>query len=99
MYKIILQTEAKEEINSIRDWYNLRKAGLGNTFRKLLKIEIEKLKFNPKICENKYQNIRCLSFHKFPYLVHYFIDETSKTVNIVSIFHTSRNPNIWLEDI
>jgi len=32
---------------------------------------------------------------KFPFLIHYIIDEDSRVVNVYAIIHTSRNPKIW----
>ena len=34
---------------------------------------------------------------KIPFLVHYSVDEENFVIEISAIFHTSRNPQIWLE--
>ena len=32
---------------------------------------------------------------KFPYLVHYFVNEESNTVEILAVISTHRNPKVW----
>jgi len=32
---------------------------------------------------------------KFPFLIHYIIDEANETVEVFAIIHTSRSPKIW----
>ena len=39
--------------------------------------------------------MRCMRVEKFPYLVHFHVNEQSKTVKVEALFHTSRNPEIW----
>ena len=34
---------------------------------------------------------------KFPYLVHYRVNEQTKTVKVEALFLTSRDPKIWDE--
>jgi hypothetical protein len=45
----------------------------------------------------KFEKIRTTACKKFPYSLHYEIDEENNLVRIVSIFHFSRKP-YWLED-
>lgn len=45
----------------------------------------------------KYDGIRCMSIDKFPYLVHYRVNEHTKIVSVEALFHTSRSPNIWYQ--
>jgi hypothetical protein len=34
---------------------------------------------------------------KFPFLVHFVVDEAAVVVEIFAVIHTSRNPTIWEE--
>lgn len=43
----------------------------------------------------RYNEIRCKKIEKFPFLIHYTINEIEKTILIFAVFHTSRNPEIW----
>lgn len=39
-----------------------------------------------------YKNVRAIPMKIFPYSLYFYIDEKSKTVRVLSCFHTSRNP-------
>ena len=43
----------------------------------------------------EYRDLRHASVHRFPYLIHYQVDEDKKAVFIFAITHTSRNPQLW----
>ncbi len=43
----------------------------------------------------RYSNVRCLPVNKFPYIIHFLLDEKRKTAYIISILHTSQNPDKW----
>jgi len=34
-------------------------------------------------------------FDVFPFMAHYNVDESNKTIIIAAVLHTSRNPEIW----
>jgi len=38
-----------------------------------------------------------MCIEKFPYLVHYRVNEQTKTVKVEALFLTSRDPKIWDE--
>jgi plasmid stabilization system protein ParE len=95
LFKIKIEQDALVDIQEITDWYNLQSKGLGVRFQKQVKTQINSLKSNPHIFAIRYQNIQCLLIKKFPFLVHYSIDEKNDIINIYAVFHTSRNPKIW----
>jgi len=37
--------------------------------------------------------MRALLINKFPFRIIYYVEDNN--INIVSIFHTSKNPNTW----
>lgn len=96
-YKISIDQDALKDIQSATDWYNDQLEGLGARFQKQVKTQINSLKNNPTVYALRYGNVRCMLIKKFPFLVHFTIDEGKKTVEIYALFHTSRNPKIWLE--
>jgi mRNA-degrading endonuclease RelE of RelBE toxin-antitoxin system len=69
--------------------------GLGKRYTNQVKKQINALKKDPYIFSIKYKEIRCKKIDKFPFMIHYKINEELKTVYIFAIFHTSRNPEIW----
>ena len=81
------------------DWYNEKQIGLGSRFFNNVKKQTKKLSTTAFYFAVKYDNIRCMQIEKFPYLVHYRINEQTKTVKIEALFHSGRNPKIWNERI
>ena len=98
-YKVKINFEALQDIDAANLWYDKQKINLGNRFQKQVAAQIETLKKNPKSYSFRYENVRCMRIKKFPFLVHFTIDEANNIVNIYAIFHTSRNPKIWLKRI
>jgi len=81
------------------DWYNEKQAGLGDRFFRIIKRQTAKLSTSALHLAIKYDDIRCLTMDKFPYLIHYRVNEQTKTVKVEAMFHTSRDPKIWDERI
>jgi hypothetical protein len=79
------------------DWYNEKQAGLGDRLFKSVKQQTAKLSSSALHFAVKYDDIRCLGVEKFPYLVHFRVNEQTKIVKVEALFHTSRNPSIWNE--
>ena len=98
-FRVKIEPEALADIRDIVHWYNLAQKGLGERFRKTVIGQINSLGKNPKIYAVRYRQIRCAIVKKFPYMVHFFVNEDNKTVEVMAVFSTSRNPKIWTERI
>lgn len=96
-FKIKIKDEAFSDILEITAWYNKRVPDLGLRFQKNIKKQITSLKHNAYSYSIRYHDVRCSLVKKFPFLIHYIIDEANDTVEIFAIIHTSRNPKIWEE--
>ena len=94
-YKIKIDEDALNDLREIAIWYNNALKDLGIRFHKQVKSQINSLKNNPHICSIRYSDTRCLLVKKFPFIIHYSINEEHCIVEIFAIFHTSRNPQIW----
>ena len=94
-YSIKIEIDALQDIQNATDWYNKQLQGLGTKFQKQVILQINSLKNRPKFYAIRYRAVRCLVVKKFPFLIHYTIDEDLKRVEIFAIYHTSRNPEIW----
>jgi hypothetical protein len=79
------------------DWYNDKQNGLGKRFFNQVRKQMAKLSMSALLFPVKYDNIRCVRIQKFPYLVHYRVNEQTSTVRVEALFHTHRNPEIWYE--
>ena len=88
-----LSTKAQKEIAVSWDWYEERLKGLGDRFVHEVKGTIFKVTQNPKRYPPKYNNYRQTAVDTFPFVIIFQINERKKLVRIISVFHTSRQPN------
>jgi mRNA-degrading endonuclease RelE of RelBE toxin-antitoxin system len=94
-YKIIYNPEVENDIQSAIEWYNNQQSGLGKQFLITIKKQINSLKKTANHYALRYDDIHCMPIKKFPYMIHYRIDSTNKTVKVEAVFHTSRDPLSW----
>ncbi|MBP4138067.1 type II toxin-antitoxin system RelE/ParE family toxin [Flavobacterium geliluteum] len=94
-YSIKIDIDAFNDIQNTSEWYEMQSKGLGLRYKNQTKKQINSLKKNPYLFSIKYDEIRCRKIEKFPFLIHYTIDDELKVVNVFAIFHTSRSPEIW----
>lgn len=88
------QPEVKNDIQDGIDWYNSKEVGLGRKFHSSVKAHIELLERDP-FFQVRYRNVRCLPMKKFPFMIHFTLDEHKKLVIIHAILNTNLNPEIW----
>ncbi|MDR6968954.1 plasmid stabilization system protein ParE [Flavobacterium arsenatis] len=98
-FKLKIDIDAFQDIEEAAEWYELQSKGLGLRYKSQVKKQINSLKKNPYLFSIKYNNIRCRRIDKFPFLIHYLIDEEFQLINVFAVFHTSRNPEIWQRNI
>jgi len=94
-YKVVIDADALQDIQEATDWYNEQSYGLGIRFQEQVKLHINKLKNNPNNYRIRYADVRCMLVKKFPFLVHFIVDESNMLVEVFAVIHTSRNPKIW----
>jgi plasmid stabilization system protein ParE len=92
MYKSIILPLAKEDILEAAKWYNKKSPGLGKRFTAEAREKVRFIRQNPMASNVRFDNVRTAILDIFPYMLHYTIDETSRTVIVSAVFHTSRNP-------
>lgn len=95
MYKAIILPLAKSDIREAAIWYNKKQLGLGKRFTKEVRETILFLRQNPKVYSVMYGNIRTAVLSIFPFMIHYIVSETDKTIIVLAVLHTSRNPDVW----
>jgi len=94
-YKVKINTNALLDIKEATDWYNKQLPKLGTRFQNSVKQHINTLKYNADGHSLRYGDVRCTLVKKFPFLIHYVIDDANHFVEVFAIIHTSRNPKIW----
>ena len=93
-FNVLFEPNAKMDIQDAISWYNQRSKGLGKKFYTFLRAEIERLCQNPYY-QIKYDNVRCLPLRRFPFMIHYTIDQTNSMVIIRAVFNISMDPKKW----
>jgi len=79
------------------DWYESQKQGLGQGFLSSVRAIFNTISKLPKINPIVEQDVRKAIVPKYPYVVLY--QELTDCILIVSVFHTSRNPQIWQDRV
>ena len=91
-YTTIFLLKARKELLHAWEWYEDRQPGLGDRFTDELFNHIHEIEINPEQYNEKKPHYREIPINIFPYLIIYRINQRKKAVVVVSIFHTSRNP-------
>ena len=92
-YKYYIIPTAREEFRLARDWYSQQQApSLSNKFAQSIKDCIVAIRQNPFVYAVRYKNVRIAHTTKFPYAVHFYLDED--LIIITAIIYQGRNPII-----
>lgn len=78
------------EIEDAKEFYNLQKPTLGDTFKNDVKKTIENIKNFPNLYPNITNELKRTVLHRFPYSIFYAI--TNDTILILSVAHQHRKP-------
>lgn len=98
-FKVIVNDHVVDEIQEAVDFYKEKQKSLGKRFYKSAKKTIKALENDALIYQIKYNDVRCVKIKKFPYLVHYKINQKSNTVIVYALICTYRNPeDNWLKE-
>lgn len=91
-YEIKYSSHSLVDFEEATNYYNTISPGLGNKFLDDYLRVYRAISLNPFFASVKYDNIRCAAFKKFPFSVHYEINEKSKWIVIVAVFNTWKEP-------
>jgi plasmid stabilization system protein ParE len=91
-FSAILSVRAQKEIISAWEWYEERQQGLGDRLIKELTHRIQLIEQNPGRYPTRYKSYKESPVPVFPFLIIYRLNKKKKLVRIVSVFHTSLNP-------
>jgi plasmid stabilization system protein ParE len=93
-YKVIYSPHALNDLEDTVRYYNKLQKGLGKRFAGQLQLVLKSIKNNPHFASVRYEDVRCAQVPKFPYLVHYAIEEDTRTLMIAAIYSTHQKP-LW----
>ena len=92
MYKIVFTKRASQEFDKSFSWYEQQRTGLGDDFEKAIEVVLGRISERPQSFRLGKKPYREALVKKFPFLIIFKINKSEKTVQIASVFHTSRNP-------
>jgi ParE toxin of type II toxin-antitoxin system, parDE len=96
-YEIIYLPLVYEDIKETNDFYNSRLKGLGKEFIAVVKQEFKTISQHPLLFEVKYKNTRIAFIKRFPFGIHFEIQENKNCIVVKGVYHTARNSEIWYE--
>lgn len=92
MYKLQIDENAFLDIDDAMEYYQSISESLMNKFYDVLHDAFEEIILNPNF-QIRYGIYRCLPLLKFPYMIHFKINETEKIVLVLALINTYRNPS------
>ena len=93
MTQFVVRPVAETDLEEISDWYDQKRAGLGQDVLDDISFCFDEIKTNPKRYPIVYADIREGVASQFPYCVYYRTLKT-RTV-IIGVIHTARDPAVW----
>lgn len=85
-FKILIDQDVFEDIMESSAWYEEQSSGLGERFKRQVKSQISLLKIG---LEHgiRYNDVRCAQVPKFPFLIHYVVNESKREVSVFAVLH------------
>lgn len=97
-YKTIIQLEAAQDFKEAKLWYKKTKVnGLPQRFANAVKSTITNLQKYPTAYAARYKNVRIAHTDKFPYAIHFFID--NDLIVITAIIYSGRDPKLTFDRV
>ncbi len=93
-FKVVILPQAQDDFRDAVKYYRDIEGKLGERFIKITKSTVNELKKLP-MYQIKYEQMRLRIIHKFPYSIHYIVNEEHKTIYIYGIRFAPSNPETW----
>ena len=93
MNSIQFTKEALFDIEDIIYWYEDQRKGFSYDFELCLEVGVFEIQRIPLGYQKRYKNVMIKFINRFPYGIHYIIQEN--VISIIGVFHTSRSPKNW----
>ena len=97
---LILRDQAIIDVDEAGKWYDEQREGLSLDFELCVESGLEDILLEPEGYQFRYKGIvRVRYIKRFPYGIHYILDDSSETtlIYVIAVFHTSKDPNSWNE--
>jgi len=84
---------ALADIEQAIGYYEDLQEGLGEKFNDSLQVTLNAIRRNALFASVRYDDIRCAQIKKFPYMVHYHVDN-EQAVTVVAVYSSYKQP-LW----
>ena len=93
VYKVRILPSAYQDIAIAKAWYKKHNESLPGKFIEQINLTITSISDNPFAFAIRYKEIHIANTNRFPYAIHYFIN--NDIVEIIGVFHTAISPDKW----
>jgi toxin ParE1/3/4 len=93
-FKVEILTQAQDDFREAVKYYKDIDPKLGKRFVKVTKSIVNDLKKMPMF-QIKYDQMRLRIIHKFPYTIHFMVNEEKHTIYIYGIRYAPFDPKTW----
>jgi plasmid stabilization system protein ParE len=97
MYKVSILPLAKQDIQEAATWYNEQQPDLGKRFIKFIRSKVKRISESPQLYPVRYHSVQTAVVDVFPYMIHFVVNESNRTILITAVLHTSLSPEKWFE--
>lgn len=91
--KLVVSPHAEREFDAAVEWYENDRPGRGKRFTAKVKQCFRAIRRSPRAYTVLTGPYRRIVVRPFPYIIVFRYDDAAKTVTVVDVFHTSRNPD------
>ena len=93
-FTAVIDPRAMQDVQEAIEYYDEKQPGLGEEFEHHLNEHLQLIEKNP-FFQVRYDDIHCLPLKRFPYMIHYTIQEDQQIVTVQAVLNTFRSPRIW----
>ena len=90
---VVLRSETELDAVEARDWYDRKRAGLGDEFTADLRKLLELVRSGPSLFARDAEGVRRARLRRFPYVTYFRVEPNR--IEIIAILHGSRDPEFW----
>lgn len=91
--KLIVNPEAEADLDEAKQWYDKRRAGLGDRFLLSVEAVFERICRHPELHAIVFRDLRMALVRRFPYAVIYRVDDDQ--ITITAVYHNKRDQSGW----
>jgi plasmid stabilization system protein ParE len=90
---VVLRAEAQAKFDEAFNWYESRRVGIGLSFAAEVQAVLDRIASNPQMHGVVLGDVRKAVVRRFPYCL--FYRSHANRIEVIAVFHTSRDPSVW----